>query len=88
MYSSEHVEYLKKIKRNNIVVKFFQIFIVLTLLIVWELLARFEIINTFISSSPSKVIETIISLHNQGNLYNHILITIYETFLSFFMVLL
>ncbi len=85
MYSSEHVEYLKKIKRNNIVVKFFQIFIVLTLLIVWELFARFEIINTFISSSPSKVIETIISLHNQGNLYNHILITIYETFLSFFM---
>ena len=53
------------------------------LLIIWQLLVNFELINTFISSSPKKVIETIISLHEQQNLYHHIWITVYETVISF-----
>ncbi len=83
MYSEDHKKYLKKIKKENIIVRVTQISIALLFIIIWELLARFGVINTFISSSPSKVINTIISLHNQGNLYNHIFITIYETFISF-----
>lgn len=83
MYSDEHKQYLKSIKKNNTFVRIMQISIAVILLAIWEILARLEIINTFISSSPSKVISTIISLHNQGNLYNHIWVTIYETFISF-----
>lgn len=83
MYSKEHEKYLKKIKKENLIVRITQISIALLLVIVWEILAKFEIINTFISSSPSRVISTIISLHNQKNLYNHIFVTIYETFISF-----
>ena len=83
MYSEDHKKYLKKIKKENIIVRITQISIALLFIIIWELLARFGIINTFISSSPSKVINTIISLHNQGNLYNHIFVTLYETFISF-----
>lgn len=83
MYSEDHKKYLKKIKKENIIVRITQISIALLFIIIWELLARFGIINTFISSSPSKVINTIVSLHNQGNLYNHIFVTIYETFISF-----
>ena len=83
MYSKEHKTYLKKIKTRKILITITQILILLSLIITWELLAHYNIINTFISSSPSRIIKTILDLHNQNNLYNHIWITIYETLISF-----
>ena len=83
MYSKEHELYLKKIKRKKILVTITQISILIILILTWELLAHYKVINTFISSSPSRIVKTIIDLHNQNNLYNHIWITIYETIISF-----
>ena len=83
MYSNEHKEYLKKIKKSNFLVRFTQISIILIFIVFWQILADREIINTFITSSPKEVVKTIIELHNSNNLYNHIWITIYETLLSF-----
>lgn len=83
MYSEEHKKYLKNIKKNNILVLTFQISIVLTILIIWQLLADLKIINTFISSSPKGIFETLINLYQTDNLFNHILVTLYETLLSF-----
>ena len=81
--TKEHIKYLKKIKRNNLLVKITQFSILILFIIIWQLLSDYKIINTFIFSSPKKVIECLISLHNANNLYNHIFITIYETFISF-----
>ena len=83
MYSNEHKLFLKKKKIYNILVTITQISILLLFIIIWQLLADLNIINTFISSSPKQILETIINLHKTNNLYNHIWITIYETFLSF-----
>lgn len=83
MYSKEHKEYLKKRKRRKILITLSQISILIFLILGWELLAKYKIINPFISSSPSRIIKTIIDLHNQNNLYKHIWITIYETIISF-----
>lgn len=83
MFSLEHKNYLKKIKRNNFFVKLTQILILIVFLIIWQLLSDYKIINPFIFSSPIKVIETIINLHTTGDLYNHILITVWETLISF-----
>ena len=83
MYSKEHKEYLKKFKREKFLIHIFQIVIITILVVLWQLLADFNIINTFITSSPKKVIETIITLHNNGDLYHHIFVTIYETLISF-----
>ncbi len=83
MYSNEHKEYLKKRKRRKFLIILTQLLIIIIFIAIWEILARLEIINTFISSSPSKIISTIIGLHNQNNLYKHIWITIYETVISF-----
>ena len=83
MYSNEHKEYLKKRKIRKILITLTQLLILITIIIVWELLAKYNIINTFISSSPSRIINTIVDLHNKNNLYNHIWITIYETIISF-----
>ncbi len=83
MFSLEHKNYLKKIKRNNFFVKLTQILILIVFLIIWQLLSDYKIINPFIFSSPIKVVETIINLHTTGDLYNHILITVWETLISF-----
>ncbi len=81
--SLQYQKYLKKEKRNKILVILTQISITIFLIILWQFLADKELINVFIYSSPKKVVETIISLHLDNNLYNHIFITIYETIISF-----
>ena len=82
--SKEHKEYIDKIKRKKRVIVFFRCFILILCLIIWELLARMEVINTFLSSSPSMVVETTIGLFASGNLWRHILITLIEVLVSFF----
>jgi len=81
--SKEYKAYLKKLKINKLLVILCQISIMFIVIFIWEFLARKQIINTFIYSSPSKVLSTIINLHNTNNLYNHIWITVYETLISF-----
>ena len=82
MYSDEHITFLKKEKKKNFIIKFFQILIIIFITFVWQLLADLEIINTFITSSPKEIINTLISLSKQ-NLFEHIFVTIYETIFSF-----
>ena len=81
--TNEHKEYLKKIKKNKIIVISLQILLLVILLTIWELLAKFELINTFISSSPSRVLKEIILLAKGNNLLSHIWTTVYETIISF-----
>ena len=82
-YSKEHIDYLKKIKRNKKLVLLTQIIIIIIFFSIWELLANFKIINTFLYSSPSKIINTVINLFINNSLLTHIGITIYEVFVSF-----
>lgn len=83
MYSEEQLLYLKRIKRNKLLIFLTQILIFIILVTLWELLARLKLINTFLFSSPGDIIKTIINLHKNNDLYPHILITIYETTISF-----
>ena len=83
MMSQEHKIYLKKQKRKQYGIHIAQFSIFFLLIIIWQLLANFKLINTFITSSPKEIIDTIISLHKSNNLYHHIGITIYETVISF-----
>jgi len=82
-YSKEHIDYLKKIKRNKRLVLLTQIIIIIVFFGIWELLANLKIINTFLYSSPSKIINTVINLFNNNSLLTHIGITIYEVIISF-----
>lgn len=82
-YSEEQEKYLKKEKREKILVHITQFLIIASLFIIWELLAKFNIINTFLYSSPSQITNTSINLFKQGNLFSHIGITLYEVSISF-----
>ena len=81
-------EYIKKYKRRKKHILFTQIMIFILFVVIWELLARYELINTFIMSSPSRVIKTIINLYQTNNLFNHIWVTLYETILAFTLTLI
>lgn len=81
--SPEHLQYLKQKKKDKLIILVFQISIIAILLLIWELLSRFKLINTFLSSSPSQVVNTIIGLIKDKTLFSHITITLYETLISF-----
>lgn len=83
MFSNEHKLYLKNIKRNNFLVRLSQFIIIILFIAIWQILANKNLINTFIFSSPKRVVDTIINLHQTNNLYQHIWITVYETLISF-----
>ena len=82
-YSKERLKYFKKRKKEKIFVFSMQILLFIAFIFLWELFARLKIINTFLTSSPSKIITTLVNLYNTNNLFNHISITVYETILSF-----
>lgn len=83
MISSEHQKYLKKRKREKRIVLFFRVLIIVIFITLWQVLDSFKIINSFLMSSPSKVIEVTLLLIKDGSLFRHLLITLYEVLISF-----
>ena len=83
MYSEEHKNYLKKIKINKFFIRFTQLLIIFLIIFIWQFAANHNLINTFISSSPKAIINTIVNLYKDGTLFHHIWITLYEVIISF-----
>ena len=79
IYSLEHKNYLKKLRKEKIIINVFRVLILVIFLFVWEILSRCNIINTFLFSSPSRIINTILKV----DFIKHISITLYEVFISF-----
>ena len=82
-FSVEHTLFLKKIKREKTIVFLIQLFIFISFLVLWEVLSKYKIINTFLYSSPSRIISTITSLLLSKQLLSHIGITSLEIIISF-----
>ena len=76
--SNERKEYLRKIRKNKFMVLFTQIFILMLFLGIWEVLANNGVIDSFITSSPSRILKTFMNL-SSNDLVKHILVTTYET---------
>ena len=74
---------LKKNRRHTLFVWIMRIGILISTLGLWELLAHLEIIDSFITSSPSRICKTIGALFVENNLLYHMGITLYETILGF-----
>ena len=82
MLSKERKQYLSKIKREKFGVLFTQIFILFGLIVIWEMLARAKIIDSFITSQPSRILNTFLNL-TSDNLLHHLWVTAYETIVGF-----
>ena len=80
--SDDRKKYLKKnrIKKASIIIT--QISILIFLIIAWEIAANKGIIDSFIMSKPSKILNTFINL-SSNDIFTHILVTCKETLAGF-----
>lgn len=70
----------KKKERKKVVIT--QILVFVLFIIFWELAARFNLINDFLFSSPSQIMNVIINYFKTGSIYKHIGISLLETILG------
>lgn len=75
--------YIKKVKREKILIKVTQGLILLTIIALWQILTSIGVMNAFIYSSPLNVIQTVKSLFINGDLITHIWTTLYEIIIAF-----
>lgn len=85
--SKAQIEYVKSYKKRMKKVTIYQIIILISFIGIWELLADFRIINSFVFSSPSRIAKCFIDMARDGAIFYHIGVTLLETFLSFFLVI-
>ncbi|MCI8575485.1 MAG: ABC transporter permease [Bacilli bacterium] len=81
--SKEQKQFIRKKRNQKILVVFIQLFLVIFFLGMWEYSANKKIINPFIFSSPSRILECIVTTYQSGDLILHIFTTFYETILAF-----
>ena len=76
-------KYIKEVKKKKYLILFCQLLIGILFLLLWQYLVDLKIINSFITSSPKKILFTTIKLFGENNLMFHIYTTIKEVIISF-----
>ena len=80
--SEDRKKYLNKVKLRKIEIFVTQILIVVVFISLWEILAQKGKIDSFITSQPSRILETFMNL-SSNNLLEHLKITLIETLVGF-----
>lgn len=80
--SEDRRKYLRKIKKTKISVILTQFLILIIFIVGWELLADKGIIDSFITSQPSRILDTFLNLSSNG-LLTHLSVTLIETLIGF-----
>ena len=80
--SEGYINYVKGVKREKRNVLFYQLLILIGFIVIWELLADLNVINTFLFSKPSDIYNLFIQYAFSGQLFKHIGISVYETVLG------
>lgn len=84
---STHSEYLLSIKRHKFIIHFLRILIAFLLIAGWEFAAQQKLIDAFIFSSPRRIAICFIQLCKENFIWKHLSITIIETMICFFFVM-
>ena len=80
--SEERKKYLRKNTITKIGIIVTQIILVIIFIVLWELLANKGIIDSFITSQPSRMLKTFMNL-SENDLLLHLGVTCYETIVGF-----
>ena len=80
--SEERKKYLRKDRITKASIIITQITLVILFIILWEVLANKGIIDSFITSQPSRMLKTFMNL-SQNDLLEHLGVTLYETIVGF-----
>ncbi|RDW18743.1 ABC transporter permease [Oceanobacillus arenosus] len=75
--------YKRHLQREKKVVITWQVAILIFFVALWEVASRFYWIDPLLFSSPSKVIDLLITRFANGSIFGHLSITLFETILGF-----
>lgn len=78
--------YVRKQKNLRILIRFLRIVILVSFLTLWEISTRLGWLDSFIFSSPTKLFACFYHLFTTGELMQHISVTLFETLISFLLV--
>ena len=67
LMNEEHELYLKNIKRNKVKITVLRIAILVVFIAVWEIAAQLKWIDPFLTSSPSRIVNSLVKAY-LGNL--------------------
>ncbi len=81
--SKEHEIYLTSIKKEKTFIKITQIMIFTIFIVAWEMAARNNLIDTFLTSSPGAIFELIVKYLENGSLFKHLYVSTTETIAGF-----
>lgn len=84
--SANQQAFLEKERFHRLRVRIVRTMLLVLLLALWELLAGFGIIDSFIFSSPSRIVRCFLQMAGDGSIFLHIGVTLLETVISFFLV--
>lgn len=85
--STGQKQYLTAYRRGQRIIRISRILIFFSFLFIWEFTANVGIIDSFIFSSPSKIALCFWEMVLDQSIFLHIGITLYETILSFLLVI-
>lgn len=86
--STAQQTFLSRYRLHKRIVAAARILLLIIFLSVWELTASCRIIDSFIFSSPSKIGRCFLDMVNDRSIFLHLGVTLYETIISFFLVIL
>ncbi|GCD11095.1 ABC transporter permease [Clostridium tagluense] len=81
--SDEHKNYIKGVKREKYLVILTRLVILIAFFSLWEIAGRLKWIDSFLTSTPSKMYASFIQLYSEGTLLYNIFITCFETVIGF-----
>jgi len=81
--SPERKAYLKKVRFLNTATWIVRVLILVMFFTVWEIAANLKLIDSFVTSQPSRMVRTLVNLYNNGDLFRHIFLTCIETVAGF-----
>lgn len=81
--SAEHRRFLSNRKKRQYQVRLWQVFLFLAFFVIWEIAARWNWIDPFIMSQPTRLWITFVNLYQEGSLWLHVGLTLAETVIGF-----
>ncbi|MCR3758793.1 ABC transporter permease [Clostridium felsineum] len=81
--SIEHEKYIKSLNRQRHKITLTRILILIFIFVLWEIAGDLNIVDPFLISTPSRMLESFIKIYAEGTLFTHIGITCFETVIGF-----
>lgn len=84
--SAEQKHFLTQHHRHRWIIYTLRILLLFAFLTLWEWTSRLEIINSFVFSRPSRIGSCFLGMVQDGSIFRHLGVILYETIISFLLV--